>query len=912
MTHPTTAETAERIKDALFELTELSAIARANRLQELQDSDPKLAAAVMELLPGALLTSPGLDAPREWMQSAATANLPERLGPWRVLREIGRGGMGIVMLGERADAAFEMQVAIKVLPPALLASDGAARLTGEARVLSRLTHPNIARLLDAGFEQGCAYLVMEYVEGVPVTQFVRDQALGIKDRVKLVLDLCSAVRFAHAQLLVHRDIKPANVLVDKNGGIRLLDFGIAKVLQSEKLTQTLQQACTPAYASPEQLLGDSVSVATDVFSLGVMLYELLTGQWPFAAGDPRSDAATGRSSTVQDLSTLATMRAVLECEPSTGPLLKSGVPADLRAITLKALEKSLARRYATAEALAMDLQAFLDGRPVNAQTPSLRYRLQKFVTRHTWPVIGGALASVAVVSFAAWAIFSAEQADAQRAVAQKRLESVRSIANKVVFDYNAALRPIPGTLEVRKTLVADALSYLDALSHDAKGDRALEADIAAGLEAVGDVQGRGATEGNLGDLQGAKSSYQKAINLRRQHCESAAPRQIMADCGAFGRTLVRLGDNAFTAGQTPEAISQFEYALQVTERAIASQTDDKAVRVAALDSRFEAAQRLAGLSGRQTGQAFARGLDLARAQLQAAPDLAQLEQGPSVNEKLRVANDLLAVRLLNSGQVDVALEHIQRSIALAREILQEQPGSDARVSLAVSLTRLAEIQAHRLEPAAAKIAAQEGLVLARALHESDPQDMHLRARYANVVRRWAQVHNQIGDSEALNKNRQNLPAILQISGIFKPSDGVFYAQHQQLKLELAHTLFAAGDVRGALQDTDDLPKAMPNHPRAAVDLVPAFMLRAQALMAQGKVEDASTHFAQAYGVLQKAVEATPADVQQAASLLQAQAWALKHPVIAAQHPTLLAAFRERRTALGAAGQLSPWWRQSLS
>lgn len=911
---------SERIKDALFELTELADSERIERLRALQESEPEVAAAVQALLPGALLTGPGIEAPRQWMQNINTTRLPERFGPWRVVRELGRGGMGIVMLGERDDGAFQMQVAIKVLPPVLLGSHGVERLTAEAQMLSRLTHPNIARLLDAGVEQECAYLVMEYIDGVPLTTYVKRAQLSVNERVKLVLDLCAAVRFAHAQLLVHRDIKPANILVDKSGRLRLLDFGIAKVLQNDELTQTMHQACTPAYASPEQLLGQNVSVATDVFSLGVILYELLTGQRPFdgdSTQSARSDAGTNarkpnNAGNADNSTTLATMRAVLEQEPSLTPLSKANVAKDLRAIVLKALEKPLVRRYATAEALASDLEAYLDGRPVTAQTPSARYRFQKFVTRHRWTVAGGVLASCAVLSFAVWAMLSAQQANLQSSIAKKRLDAVRSIANKVVFDYNAALRPLPGTLDVRKTLVADALSYLDALSQEAQGDRQLEADIAAGLEAVGDVQGRGATEANLGDLAGAKLSYEKAIKLRKQHCASAPTQSTMADCAAYARVLVRLGDNVFTAAQTAEAITQFELAMQVTEKALAMQSQSQEIRASVLDARFDAAQRLAGLSGRQTGDAYARGLDLARAQLQTAQDLAKIRPNGAMDENLRIANDLLAVRLLNNGQLDLALEHMQNSIALARQLLRQRPGRDAEVSLAVSLTRLAEIQAHRLYPVEAKQALTEGLDMARAFHQADPKDMHLRARYANVARRWAQVHNQIADAQTLKENQEILPAVLLVSGVFKPSDGVFYLQHQYLKVELAHTLLLKGNASAAIDMLAEFPKMMPPHPRAAADLAPVFILRAQALTLLGKSEEAARYFEQAHQVMLQAVKATPADVQQAASLLQAEAWALKQPVLLKQYPSLLTDFKQRRAALEAQGQLSPWWKRTLS
>jgi len=913
---------AEAVKQALFELSELPPAERSRRLQALQAEQPALAAALLPLLPGALATAEALGAPARWAAQVQAGGWPERLGAWRVLREIGRGGMGVVLLGERADGAFDKQVAIKVLPPALVGNEGMARLAAETRALGRLEHPNIARLLDAGHDQGCAYLVMEYVEGDLLPLYARRAGLDARGRVRLLLDLCSAVQFAHAQLLVHRDIKPANVLVDRSGRVRLLDFGIAKVLSGEEGTHTQRAACTPAYASPEQLLGQPVSVATDVFSLGVVLYELLGGQRPFGPS-PVSDVLVASDAPATP-STLATLRAVLESDPATQPLQQARVPQDLQAIVLKALEKPLARRYASVEALAADLQAFLQGHPVAARVPSAAYRARKFVARNRWAVAGTSLATVAVLGSAAWAQWNAVQARHQQQVAQTRLEAVRSIANKVVFDYNRALEPVPGTLEVRKTLVADALKYLDALGREAQGDRALQADIAAGFEAVGDVQGRGVTGGNLGDLPGAKLSYERALALRQPLCETAVPAQHLAACGAWAQALVRLGDNLFTTQQTPQAVAQFEQARQVSQQALATAAGAgagagagavavaaEADRNRALDARFEATQRLAGLSGRQTGEAYARGLEFAREQLQAAQELARVRPGLVSQENLRVANDLVAVRLLGAGQAEAALPLMEQSIALARELSRTRPGRDAGVSLSGSLMRLAEIQAHRQQPALARAALDEGLALARSLHEAEPQDRHLRARYANVARRWALANNLIDDDAARQANRQVLPQVMKVSGVFKPEDGVFYLQHQYLQVELAQALVASGDASAALEALAGFPQALPPNPRAALDLAPVFLLRARALAALGRDEPAKAAFDIGHGVLLKSVQATPADVQQACVLLQAQQWAQRQTAWADRQAALAADSARRLAALKAAGQLTPWWAQQL-
>lgn len=893
----------DALKQALYDLSLLAPAQRAQRLQDLQATQPDLAAALAGLLPGALATATGLGAPARWVAGQGVAGWPERLGAWRVLREIGRGGMGVVLLGERADGAFDKQVAIKVLPPALVGPDGAAHLAAEARALGRLEHPNIARLLDAGHDQGCAFLVMEYIDGLMLPLYAQRQALDTAGRVRLLLDLCGAVQFAHAQLLVHRDIKPANVLVDAAGRVRLLDFGVAKVLSGEEGTHTQRAACTPAYASPEQLLGQPVSVAADVFSLGVVLYELLTGRRPFGPGDGALVASGDPAST------LATLRAVLESEPEAQPLQQARVPQDLRAILFKALEKLPARRYTSVEALAADLQAFLHGRPVTARVPSAGYRARKFVARHRWAVAGGSLAALTVLSAAALAHANALEARQQQAVAQARLQAVRSIANKVVFDYNRALEPVPGTLAVRQMLVADALGYLEALAQEARDDAALRADVADGFEAIGDVQGKGVTGGNLGDLAGAQRSYERAEALRRALCASGSGAQgpaggAHAACVALARNLMRLGDNAFSQGRMPQALPRFEEAQALAEAAIAAAGADAGLQLQAQDTRFEAVQRLAGISMRQTGEAYARGLALAQTQLVAAEALVALSPGLKSQENLRVAQDFLAARLLAEGRPDAALPVVRDAVATAQRLRSLRDSRDAAVYLASSLSRLAEIQAHRLQADEARAAAGEALALLWARHRAEPDDRHLRARLANIGRRFGEVNNLIGDARALADNQRLLPELLAVSAVFTPADGPFYAQHLYLQRELAQTLFKRGRAQAAQAQLASLPP----EPRAAADLAEAFLLKAQVQHALGDRAAAQATLQAVQAVLQAQVQATPGLVPVRARLAWTQALAARWAGAAADG---LAQARSSRAVLAQAGQLTPWWQVQL-
>jgi tetratricopeptide (TPR) repeat protein len=578
------------------------------------------------------------------------------------------------------------------------------------------------------------------------------------------------------------------------------------------------------------------------------------------------------------------MRAIIDGQPDTAALRAARIPADLQAVVLKALEKPLARRYASAEALAGELQAFLDGLPVKAQPPNWRYRAAKFVQRHRWPVLAGSLAGSAVLGATGWALHSAQQAREQQALAQTRLQTVRAIANKVVFDYNRALEPVPGTLELRKTLVADALTYLDAMAADAQGDRALQADIAAGYEAVGDVQGRGVTGGNLGDLAAAQRSYQRAEALRRPLCEAQSggavaqtietAKATAAACSAWAATLVRLGDNAFTQRRTDEAITHFDNTRTAAARALEQVLPPSdPSRQAALDLRSQANQRLAGLSMRQTGAAYDRGLVLAQDQLQAAQALAREVPGVKSQETLRVAHDFMAVRLLNEGQPEQALPHIEQAVSLARAQQASRPARDAGVTLATSLVRQAEIQAHRLQPALAAPLLQEALALVKGLHAAEPEDRHLRARYANLGWRVGEINHLIGNAQALQANAEWLPPVLEAAAVFKPEDGVFFVQRQRVQQELARTALRKGDAAQALQALEGFPAAMPPNPAAAADLAEVFLLRAEALRALGQGPAARQAFDAGHAALQAAAERTPGNVQLACRLTQARLWA---------------------------------------
>jgi serine/threonine-protein kinase len=364
-----------------------------------------------------------------WLAGDRRALVGRQLGPWRVVAHIADGGMGAVYRAERADGQYEQQVAVKVLNPALVSAESRGRFQTERQILARLAHPLIARLLDGGStEDGAPYLVMEFVDGEPIDAWCGRHAPDTAARLRLFVQVCRAVDFAHHNLVVHRDLKPGNILVDAHGAPRLLDFGIARLVDAEAATRTGDTVLTPTHASPEQITGGAITTATDIYALGVLLYDLLTGRLPHA---PTTGSAVAMARAIVETQpprpssavTLGSSRRLQEAqrrgERLTPERLARELQGDLDNIVLMALRKEPQRRYATARDLADDIERFLAHRPVSARPDTLAYRGAKLLRRH--PVAVLASAAALVLSLAGAAAFTwrlAEERD--RALAAER------------------------------------------------------------------------------------------------------------------------------------------------------------------------------------------------------------------------------------------------------------------------------------------------------------------------------------------------------------------------------------------------------------------------------------------------------------------------------------------------------------
>ena len=523
--------------------------ARSKLIEARCSGDAALVAEVLSLLKA---------CEAEELESAArrpdsrnsSSELPERkrIGPYEIDRLLGRGGMGAVYLAHRADGQFEQRVAIKIIDLPLATNLFRERFRQERQILAGLQHPLIARLLDGGVTAGGdLYLAMEYVDGVPIHRYCDAKGFTLRQRLAVFKSVCEAVQFAHQNLVVHRDLKPDNILVAEDGKPRLLDFGTAKLLSpnlggavdpsGSEFTRQGFQSYTPQYASPEQVLGSPITTASDTYSLGVLLYLLLTGTLPYE---------------LKEFTTAEMVRVICQ-EPPRRPVITGSdrhsdrrLDADLEAILLKALRKEPLERYLTAEQFGSDVQAYLDGKPVSARRGTLRYRASKFAGRNRLALAGVGVLAITLVSGLVGVLWQAKVANEERRKAEARSADLRELSNSLLSELDEAIKQLPGSTGVQKLLVTRVLEHLDRMAKDAQGDRLTQLDLIDAYVRLGNIQGN-VYEQNMGDRTGGISIMNKAIALA-QELEASAPkdhealRALAIAEGSKGQILSHAGD----------------------------------------------------------------------------------------------------------------------------------------------------------------------------------------------------------------------------------------------------------------------------------------------------------------------------------------------------------------------------------
>jgi tetratricopeptide (TPR) repeat protein len=626
---------------------------RAAYLEEACAGETGLREEVESLLEADAAAGEFLETPALAAVTLPDPNSGKRYGPYRVVAPIGHGGMGDVYDAVRDDGQYEQRVALKLLRLGFDGEFARRRFRAERQILAGLDHLNIARLLDGGTTpDGQPYLVMERIDGLPLLEYCEREKLPVARRLSLFLRVADAVAYAHRHLIVHRDLKPANILVTEAGEPKLLDFGIARVLEAGTAadSNTTSLFLTPAYASPEQARGEAIGTASDVYSLGMILFELLAGERAyFVEGVSPAEAARRIAEVVPPApSTVARRRG--------DERLAKALAGDLDNIVLMALRKEPERRYASVERLAADLERFLDNRPVSARPDTAWYRASKFVRRRRGPIAAAAAMALLLAGGVAATLWQARRAEMERARAERRFEDVKRLAGLMMFDIHDAIRDLPGATHARHLLVSASLDYLNRLAPEAENDASLESELAAAYERIGDVQGNPVLP-SLGDTEGAERSYRAALALRAK-----IPGQELEKA----RDHFRLALCANARGVLGGAVEELRKAIALDQKAKGSE----AALALAADERMYAF--LLGETGRT-----AEGLDAAArsTKLYEAVEASGGPRAAIAKRMLPAASGTLAFLKMEAGDLAGAIATQTRTEALLRQEEQANPGN---------------------------------------------------------------------------------------------------------------------------------------------------------------------------------------------------------------------------------------------
>lgn len=812
------------------------------KLQALLDHDASAGARIQRAVRNATESAA---APMEWAG--------RRVGPYRITREIGRGGMGIVFEAVRDDDEYRKTVALKIAPWWRDLELLRERFRHERQILASLEHPNIARFLDGGTHQGIPYFAMEYVEGVPLTTYAQQRRLRLRDRIELFRQVCAAVHYAHQNLVVHRDLKPGNILVTGDGVPKLLDFGIARLLGPSdgigRQTATGAAPWTPDYASPEQVRALPITTRADIYSLGLILFELLTGERGQVA-DTSSPLALDRSVCETGVPR-ASQRAAAKGERGLARQLRG----DLDTIIATAIRKEPERRYNSVAAFSEDLDRHLRGLTVEARPGTAAYRAWKLVRRHRVVAAAAALVLVSLAGGVAATVYQARRAE-------RRFQQVRKLANSVLFGVHDRLQNLAGATETREWAVRTALEYLDDLAKDAGQDRSLLEELASAYLKIGDVQGYPVAP-NLGHREAALVSYRKAEQIAQllvTRNRDAAARRLLA------RSRQRVGAILRGLRQTAPAIVEFRSALADAEPLYAADpanAEDAGLLATILLTLGQAKSAAGDLA--EAGRLWLRAAEVSSRSAQA--------RGASQEAQLARTGKYVIRALMYSGDLEGAERAGIEGVRLREAAAAGQPANAAfQRDLANSYGDLAYVYFHHgfLSFGDAQSAApllEKSLAIARELAAADPSnaaahsDLNIsevdycaaldrinpvkavplcRASLA-LADRWPHVNSEDGLAqlsiglERLGRRQEALDALrsaLKIrEQLAREDPGHFVIRQQLLRghIQMAGLLLDSGDAAGALEQNEqsvqmaeELAAAIPTNLLARRDLADAY------------------------------------------------------------------------------------------
>ncbi|HAF13757.1 MAG TPA: hypothetical protein DCK99_08660 [Blastocatellia bacterium] len=816
------AERHQRVMQILGDAIECEVAQREALLQQACQGDESLHQEVERLLahnkPAAdFMEASPFEIVARRQQEDEESVVGKRIGPYRLTGEIGHGGMGVVYRAVRDDDHFQKQVAIKLIKRGMDTDLILRRFKNERQILANLDHPHIARLFDGGTtEDDLPFLVMEYVEGRPIDEYADAGKLSIVDRLKLFRTICAAVQYAHQNLVIHRDIKPSNILINEEGAPKLLDFGIAKLLHSDssapetEATATELRVMTPEYASPEQVRGERVTTATDVYSLGVVLYELLTGYRPYRFKSRRPDEVARvicnqrpqkPSSAVSHFEETAsqygirppilTPELVSRTRDAAPERLRRSLRGDIDNIVLMALRKEPHRRYASVEQFSEDIRRHLEELPVSACKDTFSYRASKFIRRNKIGVAAAAIVASALLGGIIATAWEAHVAHAQRAKAEQRFSAVRNMATTFLFELNDEVEKEP--TKARELIVEQAIEYLDSLARDSGTDTSLQRDLATAYQKLGDVQSRLHGQ-NLGDTSGALVSYHKSLTIREK-LFAADPKDEQTGLD-LALSYNRMGDVLAKTNHAAAALDSYRNAVRLVE-GLHTQASVQIQTHRDLGYDYLAVARAQLKLGDLPGAlASFQGSQRIREEL-----ATQYPAESSFRADLASTYNGIAYVQSQQGNTAEALDYYRKSLVIARDLVTADAlDTKARRLLMDTLEWTGITMGEMEENAAGLDYHNKALVLCQSLLNADATNAQAQNDIADVYQEIGNTMVRLGrPGEALinfRKSIQSYEAVASADLTNKDARRQVYATYRYL----GDGLSEAGDTKGALEN----------------------------------------------------------------------------------------------------------------
>jgi len=844
----------QRIKEIFATVSEAEAENRAQILREMCGADSLLLKEVQSLLAAHDEAENIIEKNAfnfESLTKSSGKNYHgKQFGNYQILHEIGHGGMGAVFLAERNDGEFNQKVALKIVRQTILDRETERQFRREREILASLNHPNIARLYDGGVsERGEAFLAMEFVEGETLLEFAAAKNLSTEERLKLFLKICAAVSYAHRNLTIHRDLKPSNILVTTGGEPKLLDFGLAKILDEnlpdQNQTATIFRAFTPAYASPEQILGKKVTTATDVYSLGVVFYELLTGDKPFHFEGKSLEEIINTMTNSQPPLPSTISNSKFQNTDKTNPKSEIRNPklkGDIDNIALKALQKEPERRYKSVEEFANDIERHLNGLPILARPATFSYRASKFFKRNKIAVSATAIVFLSIITGLIFTLWQANETRKERDRAEKRFNEVRKLSNSILSDITPKIERLQGSTEARQILVKNALEYLDSLAVEAHNDADLQSELASAYEKIGDLQGN-PQKPNLNDYYGAIESYRKGQAIRQNLPPTFENQRLSA------QNYRQLSNSEFVVYNIKDSLESSEQALNIYQNLLVNYSQSFDLQIEYIDAEIENAAIYS------SNNQFRTAIPLFQKSLE---QLAKLDQNNRETNRLtaKTLASLANAHSWNNQQAEAEAE-VEKARLMIDELGKKYPNDPIVQTTAFQIYGFAAGVNENIRNDISLKFALKYLQIAAAAVANDPADLKAKSNLARAYSRVGISFVNVGQISKAIENLQKAEKIITELVERDPKNLLFKRDLAKLYVRFgdAHTLEknypkAASDYQKSAELFENIAQTDDKNTLARRDLAQSLKSVGETFLKLGENEKAKQNYEKASAILQ--------------------------------------------------------------